>query len=69
MDPADLEKADTPLIFRIRNRGVVVSDGGRYAYYIKRHPADPREAIPRPVHAIPHRKPDPHPLQELKLAQ
>jgi hypothetical protein len=45
MDPADLDKADTPLIFRIRNRGAVICDGGRYAYYIKRHPSDPREAV------------------------
>jgi hypothetical protein len=45
MNPVDLEKADTPLIFRIRSRAQVVSDGRRYAYYVPRHPSNPKEPI------------------------
>jgi hypothetical protein len=44
--PADLDKAETPLIFAIRGEGSVISDGGRYAYYIPTRPTRPNYITP-----------------------
>jgi DNA-binding beta-propeller fold protein YncE len=42
-DPADLDKAESRLIFRLRGRGEVVAAGGRFAYYVPREPWDQQE--------------------------
>jgi hypothetical protein len=44
--PADLDKAETPLIFAIRGEGSVISDGGRYAYYMPTQPTRPNYITP-----------------------
>jgi RNA polymerase sigma factor (sigma-70 family) len=43
VDPAELEKAGIPLTMRLRGRGGVIADGGRYAYYVPWQPWDKEE--------------------------
>ncbi len=41
MNPVQLEKAGRPLVFRVRERGVMIADAGRYAYYVPQHGGRP----------------------------